>query len=175
MTAAGIAGINDAAQHTLNSFAYTLLIIQVSPLRSRAPVIDSRMSLTARWVAQFLQTRSPPVLPSIQKEPLAYNGKVLTLPAAVARIGRLEVRYIGADSDTRQDSEPARSIFWPIRSENIPVCRIKKRVNGLSAACDCFLMLPQGPGFGPAGLWCSESVHGLGAAGAIHILVGEGI
>lgn len=44
-------GINDASEHTLNSFGYTLLLIQ------------------------FLQTRQPPVLPCLQADRISINGR----------------------------------------------------------------------------------------------------
>jgi hypothetical protein len=45
------AGINDASEHTLNSFGYTLFLIQ------------------------FLQTRDPPILPCLQAETISCNGR----------------------------------------------------------------------------------------------------
>jgi len=71
--------INDATSHTLNSFAYTMMVIQ------------------------FLQTRSPPILPCLHAPSLTCKGVTKTLPPACAKVQGIEIRYHGCDSETGDD------------------------------------------------------------------------
>jgi len=63
--------INDAAAQTLNSFGYTLLVIQ------------------------FLQNCKPPILPSLHADTIEVEGTTLVRPPAIETINSIEIRFHG--------------------------------------------------------------------------------